>query len=77
MNFKLFFNEFFEYFFTFQINRIAIFRIESIIFQTNPIYENLVPPHSWSQIERNKFELIFIKFSEYFLLFELIKSQIF
>ena len=62
---------FFKYFFTFQINRIGNFRIKSNEFQTNSFSENLTSPYSWSQIERIEFELIFIKFFEYFSPFQI------
>ena len=65
-NFELNFIEFFEYFFTFRINRIANFRIESNEFRTNPISENLTLAYSWSGIERIEFKLIFIEFFEFF-----------
>ena len=42
---------------------------ESNRFLTDPTFVYLTPPYSWSQIKLIEFELIFIKFFEYFLPF--------
>ena len=54
-NFDLIFIEFFELFFTFRINRIINFRIESNEFQTNPASEKF---ESTLQLESNRIERI-------------------
>ena len=56
-------------FFTFRINRIANFQIESNEFRTNPFSDNLTPTCSWNWIKRIEFKSIFIEVFEYFLQF--------
>ena len=61
----------FKLFFTFRINWIINFRIESNEFRMNPISDDLTLTSSWSRIEWIKFKLNFIKFFQCFLPFRI------
>ena len=74
MNFEL---KFFESFFTFSINWITNFQIESNEFRTNPISDNLTLSSSWSWIKRIEFKSILVKFFGYFLPFRINRIIIF
>ena len=71
-NFELIFIEFFELFFTFRINRIINFRIESNEFRTNPASEKFDSIYSWSRIESNEFR---INFHRIFRIFFALSNQ--
>ena len=77
-NFELIFIKFFELFFTFRINRIINFQIQSNKFRTNPAFEKFDSTLYVVGVELNRtnFKLIFIEFFKYYLPFRINESQI-
>ena len=78
-NFEWIFIKFFELFFTFRINRIINFQIQSNKFRTNPAFEKFDSTLYVVGVELNRtnFKLIFIEFFKYYLPFRINESQIF